>query len=112
MVPMAFLGIGSLVVLAARAWIDVEDLKLLLCGAFIPLFGFVSVAVMFRFTREIGLYDNNLLRLDEILTGTHPSFAIGRFLEVWPSLQNVFLLVYDALPLPLALMLALGIRYP
>ena len=58
------------------------------------------------------VYDNNLLRLDEILTGTRPSFYIGRFFQAHPFLLGVVTWAYCSLEYFLALMLVMAIRYP
>src|SRR4051812_3569093 len=41
MLPMAFLGLGSLVVMVWQSWHDADALSFQICGSFIPLFALV-----------------------------------------------------------------------
>lgn len=112
MLPAAFLGLGSLFALVVRSWTDPDALKIQLCGSFIPLFTLATVGTGSLYAGRKLLYDNHLLRMDEILTGTHPSFAVGRFVAASPVLENICLLIYNAMPLMLILPVAMALKHP
>ena len=58
------------------------------------------------------LLDNNLLRMDEILFGAHPSFMLGRLAATVPGLRIAMQATYQLLALALTGVLALACRYP
>jgi len=58
------------------------------------------------------LHDRALLHMDLLLTGTHPSFLIGRWLLPHPLLMSTLTAVYLVLPPVLALLTTLSFCHP
>jgi hypothetical protein len=115
MSAFSFLGLAALAVLGARTiWASGEELKLLIY-AFLPAVLFVGsewmATTMLDFTEKLHpkTFDLFLVSFDSSLR-VQFSFLMGQAFWTWPWLRFFCLVIYIALPLPLALVYAAHLR--
>lgn len=115
MAGFSFVGLSALAVLGTRTiWSEGEDRKLLLYG-FLPAVLFVGSEWMATTLLDITealhpkTFDLFLYSFDCSLR-VQFSFLMGQLFWTWPWLRFVCLVIYIALPLPLALIYAAHLR--
>ncbi|HTS37061.1 MAG TPA: phosphatase PAP2 family protein [Candidatus Solibacter sp.] len=115
MAAFSFLGLSALAVLGARTiWADGEERKLLLYG-FLPAVLFVGsewmATTLLDITEKLHpkTFDLFLYSFDSSLR-VQISFLVGQLLWTLPWLRFACLVIYIALPLPLALVYAAQLR--
>jgi hypothetical protein len=115
MAGFAFAGLGALAVLGMRtAWAEGEDRKLLLYG-FLPSVLFVGsewmASTLLDITEKLHpkTFDLFLYSFDSSLR-VQFSFLVGQLFWTWPWVRFACLVIYIALPLPLALVYAAQLR--
>jgi len=113
----AFLGLASLLVLAAQSvFAGVEarptHRKTLIAAAAFPYFSFI-IALALNLTSALHpkVYDLRLYAFDESLR-LHTSFFIGRLVASFNLLRVAAVLAYESLPLVICWLLALELRSP
>lgn len=103
-VAVSSLGIGTMIVLGAKAVASTDHVKPFLFAAFCPLlvvFTSVTLAIAVRFQPVV--FDLYLYRFDASL-GFQPSFVLGRLFLASPVIRAVAFSVYASLPLGLVLL--------
>jgi hypothetical protein len=115
MAGFSFAGLAALAVLGARTiWADAKDRKLLLYG-FLPAVLFVgsewSASTLLDITEALHpkTFDLFLYSFDSSLR-VQFSFLVGQMFWTFPWIRIACLLIYIALPLPLALVYAAQLR--
>jgi len=115
MAGFSFLGLSALAVLGTHTiWAEGEDRKLLLYG-FLPAVLFVGsewmATTLLDITEKLHpkTFDLFLYSFDSSLRGQF-SFLMGQVFWTWPWLRFACLVIYIALPLPLALVYAAHLR--
>jgi hypothetical protein len=115
MAGFSFLGLSALAVLGTRTiWAESEDQRLLLY-AFCPAVLFVGsewmATTLLDFTEKLHpkTFDLFLISFDSSLR-VQFSFLMGQAFWTWPWLRFFCLVIYIALPLPLALVYAAHLR--
>jgi hypothetical protein len=115
MAGFSFLGLAALAVLGARTvWAEGEERKLLLY-AFLPAVLFVgsewTATTLLDITERLHpkTFDLFLVSFDSSLR-VQFSFLMGQAFWTWPWLRFFCLVIYIALPLPLALVYAAHLR--
>lgn len=115
MAGFSFIGLAALAVLGARTiWAEGADRKLLLYG-FLPAVLFVGseymAATLLDITERLHpkTFDLFLYSFDSSLR-VQFSFLTGQVFWTWPWLRFACLVIYIALPLPLALVYAAHLR--
>jgi hypothetical protein len=115
MAGFSFVGLGALAVLGVRTvWAEDEDRKLLLYG-FLPSVLFVGsewmASTLLDITEELHpkTFDLFLYSFDSSLR-VQFSFLMGQLFWTWPWVRFACLVIYIALPLPLALVYAAQLR--
>ena len=115
MAGFSFLGLAALAVLGTRTiWTEGEDRKLLLY-AFLPAVLFVgsewTATTLLDITERLHpkTFDLFLVSFDSSLR-VQFSFLMGQAFWTWPWLRFFCLVIYIALPLPLALVYAAHLR--
>ena len=96
---LAFLGLGSLLMLSIRAFRSTEELRPLLLASFCPVLTIVTNFALFAtIPLQPRVFDLYLYRFDDILGG-QASFLIGQWFAAAPVLREACFFVYAALPL-------------
>ena len=115
MAAFSFLGLSAMAVLGTHTiWVESEDRKLLLYG-FFPAVLFVGsewmATTLLDFTEKLHpkTFDLFLISFDSSLR-VQFSFLMGQAFWTWPWLRFFCLVIYIALPLPLALVYAAHLR--
>lgn len=115
MAAFSFLGLSALAVLGAHTiWAEGEERKLLLYG-FLPAVMFVGSEWMATTLLDITerlhpkTFDLFLYSFDSSMH-VQISFWVGQLFYTWPWLRFACLVIYIALPLPLALVYAAHLR--
>lgn len=106
----AFLGFGSIVVMGFKASVSTECLRPFLLAIFCPTLAVVAnvaLAALIQFQPMV--FDHHLLAFDGTL-GFQASAIAGAQLVSHPALKLLCELVYEGLPVPLVLVLALHIK--
>jgi len=115
MTAFAFVSLGTVAVLGTRTiWAEREDRRLLLCCFVppIPVVGLDWIAPALHHITEVlhpKTFDLFLYSFDCSLW-VQPSFLMGQVLDRWGWLRFACLLIYNTLPLPLALVYAAQLR--
>ena len=94
-----------------RIVLEFGRLVLIAAGAMAIFVGVCLLPILFRFASP-PLYDYNLLHLDEILAGGHPTFVVAHFAAIHPMVLSFMMAVYAALPYALAVMFILASYFP
>jgi len=107
---MAFVGLGSTLVLGWKACRSTEALRPMLLATFCPaLVIFTNVALVATIRFQPRIFDLLLFRFDGLL-GVQSSFLTGQWFAASALLQNACFLVYSALPLAEVLVFLLFVR--
>ena len=96
---LAFLGMGSLLMLGIRAFRSTEELRPLLLASFCPVLTIVTnFALIATIALQPRVFDLYLYRFDAILGG-QASFLMGQWFTIVPLFRDACFFVYAALPL-------------
>ena len=96
---LAFLGMGSLLMLGIRAFRSTEELRPLLLASFCPVLTIVTnFALIATIALQPRVFDLYLYRFDAVLGG-QASFLMGQWFTIVPALRDACFFVYAALPL-------------
>jgi hypothetical protein len=108
----ASLGVGTILVLGAKAAYSTAYLKTFLLAAFCPVMVvFTTVFVAVAAGWQPLVFDGHLYRFEGSL-GFQPAFLLGQAFLRWHPLYVVALWVYGSLPLALVLMFIVMARRP
>ncbi len=107
---LGFCGLGAVVVLAWKALRNAGELDRFMAACTMPVFAAIA-AIVLRLSEssEPRVYDLYLYKVDTGLGG-QASSMVARWFDIIPALRDVCAIAYQALPLMLAVVIAIQLR--